>query len=105
MGTPPLTFWSDRPELQAEFPEKPEKTFTLTIPESSSPGIALIRIARAEALLSGRDFVTPDDVKRVTLPALRHRITLTPDMEIEGRRTDEVLSGILENVEAPRVEA
>jgi len=67
--------------------------------------IALIRVARAEALLSGRDFVTPDDVKRVTLPALRHRITLTPDMEIEGRRTDEVLSGILESVEAPRVEA
>jgi len=64
--------------------------------------IALIRIARAEALLSGRGYVTPDDIKRVALPALRHRITLAPDMEIEGRRADEVLVAILDDVEAPR---
>ena len=64
--------------------------------------IALIRIARAEALLSGRGYVTPDDIKRVALPALRHRITLTPDMEIEGRRADEVIKAILDEVEAPR---
>ncbi|HEX5041731.1 MAG TPA: MoxR family ATPase [Candidatus Polarisedimenticolaceae bacterium] len=65
-------------------------------------GIALVRIARARALMAGRDFVTPDDVKAVTLPALRHRIALAPDLEIEGRDADEVLSGLLENVEAPR---
>jgi MoxR-like ATPase len=64
--------------------------------------IALIRIARAEALLSGRGYVTPDDIKRVALPALRHRITLAPDMEIEGRQADEVLEAILGDVEAPR---
>ena len=57
LGTPPLTFWSDRPELQAEFPEKIEKTFTLTIPESSSPGIALIRIANAEGTSVLRPFL------------------------------------------------
>ncbi|HEX5045285.1 MAG TPA: MoxR family ATPase, partial [Candidatus Polarisedimenticolaceae bacterium] len=65
-------------------------------------GIALVRIARARALMAGRDFVTPDDVKAGTLPALRHRIALAPDLEIEGRDADEVLSGLLENVEAPR---
>ena len=64
--------------------------------------IALIRCARAESLLAGRDFVTPDDVKRVAVPVLRHRITLTPEMEIEGRQVDDVLRTILEAVEAPR---
>ncbi|HET9298415.1 MAG TPA: MoxR family ATPase [Candidatus Polarisedimenticolaceae bacterium] len=65
-------------------------------------GIALVRIARARALMAGRDFVTPDDVKGGTLSALRHRIALAPDLEIEGRDADEVLSGLLEGVEAPR---
>ena len=65
-------------------------------------GIALVRAARASALMAGRDFVTPDDVKGVTLPALRHRITLAPDLEIEGRDADDVLAGVLEGVEAPR---
>ncbi len=65
-------------------------------------GIALVRIARARALMAGRDFVTPDDVKAGTLPTLRHRIALAPDLEIEGRDADEVLSGLLEGVEAPR---
>jgi len=57
LGTPPLLFWSDRPELQAEFPEKPDKSFTLTIPESASPGLALIRIANAEGTSALRPFL------------------------------------------------
>jgi len=65
--------------------------------------IALIRTARAAALLSGRDFVTPDDVKRILLPALRHRIILTPALEIEGHTTDDVLLSIVAKVEAPRI--
>jgi MoxR-like ATPase len=65
-------------------------------------GIALIRAARAAALLEGRDYVTPDDVKRVALPALRHRLILAPELEIEGARADDVLRRILETVEAPR---
>jgi MoxR-like ATPase len=67
--------------------------------------IALVRIARAAALLAGRDYVTPDDVKSAAPPALRHRIRLTPDMEIEGRKPDDVLAAILDSVEAPRGEA
>ncbi len=65
-------------------------------------GIALIRCARAHAFMQGRDFVTPGDVKRVALPVLRHRIILSPDMELEGMDTDRVLMALLDNVEAPR---
>ncbi|MCL2590022.1 MAG: AAA family ATPase [Betaproteobacteria bacterium] len=64
--------------------------------------IALIRAARAAAVLGERDFVTPDDIKTVALPALRHRITLTPDFEMEGRTADQLLSALLEHVEVPR---
>ena len=64
--------------------------------------IALVRAARAVAVLAGRDFVTPDDIKDVALPALRHRIAISPELEIEGTHADDVLRGILEQVEAPR---
>jgi len=65
-------------------------------------GISLIRAARAHALLEGRDFVTPDDVKKMALPALRHRIRPSPELELEGRDADAILKGLLEKVEAPR---
>jgi len=65
-------------------------------------GISLMRAARAAALLEGRDFVTPDDVKRMALPALRHRIAPSPELELEGRDTDMILKGLLEKIEAPR---
>jgi MoxR-like ATPase len=65
-------------------------------------GISLVRAARGQALISGRDFVTPDDVKAVALPALRHRVTLAPEMEIEGQGVDTVLGALLQKVEAPR---
>ena len=64
--------------------------------------IALIRLARGAALLEGRGFVTPDDVKRLAIPALRHRIVVAPELEIEGLRADDVLGSVLEKVEAPR---
>jgi MoxR-like ATPase len=66
-------------------------------------GISLIRAARAAAVLSERDFVTPDDVKDIALATLRHRIRLAPELEIEGYDTDKVLIAILEKVEAPRL--
>jgi MoxR-like ATPase len=64
--------------------------------------IALLRVARAIALLAGRDFVIPDDVKTAALPALRHRVVLAPDLEVEGRSVDDVVSQIVESIEAPR---
>lgn len=65
-------------------------------------GIALIRAARACAVTQGRDFVTPDDIKKITLPAMRHRIILSPEMELEGTHVDRVLANILDKVDAPR---
>ena len=64
--------------------------------------IALIRAARAAALIEGRGFVTPDDIKGVALPALRHRVAIAPELEIEGMSTDDVLKGVIAGVEAPR---
>lgn len=64
--------------------------------------LALVRAARAQAVLGGRDFVTPDDVRSVARPALRHRVSLAPEMQIEGRRIDDVLEALLSKVEAPR---
>jgi MoxR-like ATPase len=64
--------------------------------------IALVRVARAKALLEGRGFVIPDDVKSVALPVLRHRITLSPEVELEGLTSDHVLEALLKKVEAPR---
>jgi MoxR-like ATPase len=66
-------------------------------------GIALVRSARSMALMAGRSFVTPDDIKAMALPTLRHRITLAPELEIEGHSTDYVLTQLLEEVEAPRI--
>ena len=65
--------------------------------------IAMVRAACAAALVAGRDFVTPDDVKRCALPALRHRVLLAPDAQLEGRRVDDLLSELLATVEAPRL--
>ncbi|WP_337053431.1 MoxR family ATPase [Pseudoxanthomonas sp. USHLN014] len=64
--------------------------------------IALVRAARAQAVLGGRDFVIPDDVREVALPALRHRIALAPELQIEGQSPDDVLTALLAKVEAPR---
>lgn len=62
----------------------------------------LAAAARACAALDGRDFVIPDDVKSIALPALRHRVILSPVAEIEGRSADELISDIIEQTEAPR---
>ena len=64
--------------------------------------IALVRVARSKALLEGRSFVTPDDIKAVATPVLRHRLTLAPELELEGISTDQVLKAVLQKVEAPR---
>ena len=64
--------------------------------------IALIRAARGAALLDGRAFVTPDDIKRIALPALRHRVTTSPEAEIDGLTANALLTALLDSVPAPR---
>ena len=65
-------------------------------------GLALARLARARAALDGRDFVVPDDVRSVVLPALRHRLLLAPEALLERQRPDDVLAALLHKVVAPR---
>ena len=65
--------------------------------------IALVRAARATALLDSRDFITPDDVKQHALPALRHRVMLAPEAQLEGSSVDTLIRAAVESVEAPRL--
>ncbi len=53
-------------------------------------------------MIEGRDFVTPDDIRAIAKPALRHRLTLAPELQIEGQRIDDVIAALLTKVEAPR---
>ena len=59
--------------------------------------------ARAFALMNGQDYVSPDDIKAMYLPILRHRIELSAELELEGLSPDEVLQQLLDSVPAPRV--
>lgn len=69
---------------------------------SPRAALAVVSGAKAIAAMNGRDFVTPDDILKVVPPVLRHRIILTPDREMEGVSTDEVLAGIVREIEVPR---
>jgi MoxR-like ATPase len=74
---------------------------SLTLGASPRAGVALLKTARAAALLDQRDFVVPDDVKSLAPAVLRHRITLAPELELEGVTPDQALKAILEKVEVP----
>ena len=73
----------------------------LALGASPRAAVALLRISRAAAVLAGRDFVTPDDVKGLAPAALRHRLILSPELDVEGRTTDDVLAAVLLRVPAP----
>ncbi|ODR79391.1 ATPase [Haladaptatus sp. W1] len=64
----------------------------------------LFEAARARAAMQGRDFVTPDDVKRVAFPVLAHRVVLTPDAKVNNARKDEIVESVLDSVPVPTVE-
>lgn len=75
---------------------------TLALGASPRASVALLRASRAAAVLEGRDYVVPDDVKARAHAALRHRITVSAELEVEGRTADDVLTTILMRIEAPR---
>jgi MoxR-like ATPase len=64
--------------------------------------IALLQSSKACAAICGRDYVIPEDIKRMAIPTLRHRITLKPELELEGIMTNQVLTDILSKVKVPR---
>lgn len=69
---------------------------------SPRASIAILTAAKAIAVMQGRDFLIPDDIKTVAIPALRHRIILTPEREMQGASPDDVLKEILAKLEIPR---
>jgi MoxR-like ATPase len=69
---------------------------------STRAAICLLNAAKFRAALDGRAYVIPDDIKQSAPPVLRHRILLQADAEIEGRRSDDIIAGILESVRVPR---
>ncbi|MEV6575118.1 MoxR family ATPase [Streptomyces sp. NPDC051577] len=75
---------------------------SLTLGVSPRGATALLATARAWAWLVGRDYVTPDDVKALALPTLRHRVQLRPEAEMEGVTADAVITAILSHVPVPR---
>jgi MoxR-like ATPase len=74
------------------------------VSNGASPRCAAMMAAasRARAVLDGRDYVIPDDIKALALPALRHRIILSPAAEIDGRKVDDVVTAIVQRIDAPR---
>lgn len=69
---------------------------------SPRASIAILRASKAFAAINGRDFVTPEDIKRATIPVLQHRIIVTPEREMEGLTGKQIIEQIIEEVEIPR---
>ena len=65
-------------------------------------GLALVQLARAHAVLRDRDYVIPEDVKAVAVPALAHRITLRPELWVRRISSDDIVAGIVQSVPTPR---
>ena len=74
----------------------------LTLGASPRATVALLTASKTLALIRGRAFITPDDVKEMAFPVLRHRILLRPEAEIEGTGADRILTSLVEGVEVPR---
>ena len=74
----------------------------LTMGASPRASVALLKMAQAAALLDGREYVVPDDVKSLAAPVLRHRVMVAPELELEGVSADDALTTLIQRVEAPR---
>jgi MoxR-like ATPase len=74
----------------------------LTLGASPRGSVALLKMAQAAALLDGRSYAVPDDVKDLAPAVLRHRVSVAPELELEGVTPDTALRGIIEKIEAPR---
>lgn len=93
------------PELMkyiAQIIQNTRNSSSISIGASPRASVFVMRGAQAYAAINGRDFITPEDVKAIIKPILRHRITLTPEKEMEGITPDQIISMLLEKVEVPR---
>ncbi|HUV05544.1 MAG TPA: MoxR family ATPase [Armatimonadota bacterium] len=78
------------------------EAYQVILGASPRASIALLRCSKALAALRGREYVTPDDIKALALPIMRHRVILSPESAIEGVRADEVISGVVASIPVPR---
>lgn len=93
------------PELMkyiAEIVQRTRNSSSISVGASPRASVFVMRAAQAWAAIQGRDFITPEDVKTIIKPVLRHRIILTPEKEMEGVSPDHVIEVTLEKVEVPR---
>ena len=86
----------------AEIIEQTRTSRAVFLGASPRASVAILRTAKAYALLQGRDFVTPDDIKRVTPSVLQHRLILTAEAEMEGYTTEKVARKLIDKVEVPK---
>lgn len=86
----------------ASIVQETRKSSSISIGASPRASVYVMRASQAWAAMQGRDFITPEDVKHILAPALRHRITLTPEKEMEGVVSDTVLKQLANKVEVPR---
>ena len=74
----------------------------ITLGASPRASLAILNASKALAAIRGRDFITPDDIKEVAVPVLRHRILLTPEKEMDGTSTDTIICQLIDKAEVPR---
>jgi len=86
----------------AQIVSKTRTNSSLYIGASPRASLAIMISSKAYAAINGRDFVTPDDIKEMAYPVLRHRIILTPEKEMEGVVTSTIIKEIIDSVEVPR---
>lgn len=86
----------------AQIADATRMSSALYLGASPRASVAVMTAAKALAAIKGRDFVTPEDIKEVTVPVLAHRLILTPEKEMEGMKPEEIIPIIVESIEVPR---
>ncbi len=89
-------------QYMAEIVQKTRQHKDIAIGASPRASIALLNGSKAFAVMRGRDFITPDDIADVAMPVLNHRITLSPEKEMEGTSPDHVIDSLIQSIEIPR---
>jgi MoxR-like ATPase len=89
-------------EFIARISHETRNSSSLYLGASPRASLSILKASKANAAIHGRDFVIPQDILEIAIPVLRHRIILTPEKEMEGITTDELIQNIISNIEVPR---
>jgi MoxR-like ATPase len=89
-------------EYIAKLVENTRENPDLYLGASPRASIGILNSAKALSALRGRDFITPDDIREVTIPVLNHRVVLSPEREMEGAKTKQIIKEIIDHIEVPR---